>query len=235
MSGVGVGYAHGGTVHEPFLRSMINAWVWDFDRLKLISGYFSSGGLYVAVNRNRVVEEFLKKDGEWLWFLDTDIVFGEETLYRLMKIARDNDCKVLSALYFGRMISGSGATQPIWLKESHTGVYETLAGFEAGKLYELDCVGMGCCLIHRSVLEQMREVYNQDEWVWFSHDVVTKDDGSVTHLGEDVTFCRRARKLGIKIHGTADVLVGHIKSREENLNTFAEMTGQQAALVASAA
>lgn len=232
---VGVGYAHGGMVHEPFLRSMLNAWVFDHDRMRLIQGYFTSGGLYVAVNRNKVCEEFLKQDGEWLWMLDTDIVFPEDTLYRLLKLATDNDCQILSALYFGRLLSERNATQPIWLMESDTGVYQTLAEFSAGHLYRVDCVGMGCCLIHRSVLERMKEVFNKDEWIWFGHDTVTKKDGSVTHLGEDVTFCRRIRSLGIDIYGSSDVIVGHIKSRTENLETFAEMTGQLKALTRSAA
>lgn len=231
---VGVGYVHGGMVHEPFLRSIMDSWVFDFERMKLISGYFSTGGLYVAVNRNKVVEEFLKKDAEWFWFLDTDIVFDEQTLYRLLKIATDNKCDILSGLYFGRMLSGSRATQPIWLRYSPTtGVFETLDSFEAGKVYEVDVVGMGCCLIHRKVFEAIEadhKANNKDEWIWFGHDTLEKPDGSVTHLGEDVTFCMRARKLGFKVHGTSDVIVGHVKSRTEDLETFAEMTGQQEAL-----
>lgn len=227
---VGVGYVHGGMVHEPFLRSVMNTWVFDFERLRLIQGYFSTGGLYVAVNRNKVVEEFLKKDAEWLWFLDTDMVFDEQTLYRMIKIANENQCDVLSALYFGRMLSGSRATQPIWLMQSETGVFETLNNFQAGRLYEVDAVGMGCCLIHRPVLEELRSVYNADEWNWFGHDTIKKADGTVTHLGEDVTFCLRAKRIGFKIWGTSDVLVGHVKSRVEDIETFAEMTGQQEAL-----
>lgn len=221
MGGVGIGYAHGGTVHEPFMRSLMNSWIWDSTRAKIISGYFSSGGLYVAVNRNRVCEEFLKKDGEYLWFLDTDMVFDEDALYKLIQVAQTNNIDILSALYFGRMVSGVKTTQPVWLMEANTGVYENVGKFGHG-LQEVDAIGMGCCLIHRPVLEKMAEVYNEDEWQWFGHDRVQRTDGTWTHLGEDLTFCRRAKALGFKIYGTGAVIVGHLKQRMEDLDTFKE-------------
>ena len=224
MGGVGVGYVHGGSVHEPFMRSLMNAWIWDSTRAKVISGYFSSGGLYVAVNRNRVCEEFLKKDGEYLWFLDTDMVFGEEDLYKLLNLFRSNKMDIVSALYFGRMVSGVKTTQPVWLMEAQTGVYENVGHFGNG-LQEVDAIGMGCCLIKREVLEKLAETHTQDEWKWFGHDRVQRTDGEWTHLGEDLTFCRRVKALGFKIYGTGSVVVGHLKQRMEDLDTFKESSG----------
>jgi len=219
MNGVALGYVHGGVVHEPFFRSVVDAVLWDRPRMGLIRKFESCGGLYVAINRNKVVEKFLETDCEWLWFLDTDIVFGHETLYQLLKLASDHDIKIISALYFGRLNGNDVGTQPIWMVKSPDGVYQTLAEFNHG-LNEVDAIGMGCCLIHREVLEKMRDVYDDDEWMWFSHDVVTKVDGTKTHLGEDLTFCRRAQALGYRIFGSGSVVVGHVKSRIENLDTF---------------
>jgi hypothetical protein len=58
----------------------------------------------------------------------------------------------------------------------------------------------------------MYEAHQDDPWKWFNHDLVQIRDRDPERLGEDITFCVRARELGFKIYGTPNVCCGHVKS-----------------------
>jgi hypothetical protein len=74
---------------------------------------------------------------------------------------------------------------------------------------EVDYIGTGMLLLHRGVLERMREDPIREDpagMPWFAYDVVDSE----LHA-EDYTFCHRARLHGypVKVHG--GVVVGHCK------------------------
>ena len=67
---------------------------------------------------------------------------------------------------------------------------------------------MGFTLIHRSVLEKLAVEYADDPWHYFGHDIINN-----SHVGEDLTFCNRARKAGFSVWGHGGVLLGHTKAK----------------------
>jgi hypothetical protein len=161
---------------------------------------------------------------EWLWFVDTDVSFQSyDVLYQLLAHPAPVERPVVSALYFGYMDNGAHVV-PIWFALTPDGRIEKLTSFSSG-LNRLGVVGMGCCIIHRSVFEKFGDQYAHTGWLYFGHDVApwvpaASVDNDFTPFGEDNCFCHRCIKLGIPLYGVGSIVVEHRKKRYENMQTF---------------
>lgn len=222
------GYIHDGrTLHPQFSWSRECWREYDVGNRKLHAGAAHVPGSFLENNRNAVVAKFLERDAEWLLFIDTDIAFDVSVPYALVDTADAKERPILSAFYVGYLADGLWV---VWFKK-HGEVYRNLALSDMqpeARVMEVDGVGMGCCLIHRSVFEKIRDdrqassslYVRNDPWVWFGRDLVKKNDGTWDRLSEDLTFCRRAQKAGFKMFGACEVGVDHYKQRPENVKTM---------------
>lgn len=75
---------------------------------------------------------------------------------------------------------------------------------DKGGLVEVDSTGTGCLLIDINVFLDIGKPY---------FETVRDDAGNVT-AGEDVNFCRMAKKAGYEIHVDCDVKIGHLTTVE---------------------
>lgn len=74
-------------------------------------------------------------------------------------------------------------------------------------------IGTGFLLVHRSVLELMTYIYPPPQ-PWFAQINAASgldDDALGTHLGEDLTFCRRLIGMGVPVHLHPAVRLTHFK------------------------
>ncbi len=211
-----VGYVHGGMVHEPFMRSVLTLFAFDAGQRRSIAGLAMCKGLYVAQNRNAVCKNFLTSAADWLFFLDTDIVFTPEQMYQLLDAAHPTERPIVGGLYFSYWNQDKDLC-PVWLEHRGDDM-ATMSALKPG-LQEVAVVGMGFTLIHRGVLEAMAKHHADDEWLWFGHDLRETPRG-LERMGDDTTFCLRAADIGFKTFGHAEIVVQHIKSRAENYETF---------------
>lgn len=190
MENVALVYVHGDEVKAAFMRSILEH---AHGRVGAVKGMFS--GALVANGRNRSVRWFLERSPrlEWLWLVDSDMEIGPGTLSSLLAYGEE-PC-VLSAATWG--LGGPGGALMTWADcMSEEGKPGRMA-----KLPEHDCIplvaaGTGCMLIHREVLSTLEVEHADDPWPWFGHDVVGD-----SRLGEDYTFCYRARAAGFRILG----------------------------------
>jgi hypothetical protein len=74
----------------------------------------------------------------------------------------------------------------------------------SGKLIDVDATGTGCLLFDMSVFDQV-------EMPWFKLDI---QDGKP--VGEDIYFCSKARKAGVRISIDTSIEVGHLTTIEVN-------------------
>lgn len=161
---------------------------------------------------------------EWSFWLDTDISLQSyDVLYQLLDSADPIQRPVVSALYFGYMNNGATVV-PVWYGRDWDGRIVKLDRFTSG-LQRLGVVGMGCCVIHRSVFEKFGNRYAKTGWLYFGHDPAPWTPpadiwNDITPFGEDNCFCHRCNELGIPIHGNGSIVVEHRKKRFENLGTF---------------
>ena len=202
-----LGYIHGGIVRAEFMASVLNA-VAGPDRTGLIGGVVdASAGPLIAMARNMLVMRFLKSDLEWLWCVDSDIQFGTHVVADLLQAADPVTRPVVSALYWiiagGEQKPAAFTAGPDADGELH---FAHLSTWDAGEVIEVDGVGAGCLLIHRSALETVRAGDDGRAW-WFREVSV-----GARELGEDFSFCTRLARHQIPVHLHTGAEVGHVKA-----------------------
>lgn len=103
------------------------------------------------VNRTKVAEDFLSGTADYLFWLDDDIVTPKQTISRLMKMGREFS----SGLYF----LTKPPYHPIAYRklDGNNGAYAPIYAYSEGAILQVDSVGMGCALVHRSVYEKIME------------------------------------------------------------------------------
>ena len=208
---VSIGYCYGHQEQE-FIDSLRDLQIFDRAHNGLVQHVHPSQGLYIAQNRNNVVKQFIETKNDWLIFLDCDIDFRPEMIYALYEVADPVTRPIVSGVYFSRL--AQSRLCPVWFMERDNGKYSTVECVEGdeGQPQAIDAFGTGFCIIHRKVFAKLSEIHGKDEWTWFGHDeTFNAEDGKMHHLGEDLTFCRRARRAGFPIYGHAGIQVGHIK------------------------
>ncbi len=123
-----------------------------------------------------------------LW-LDDDHVFESD----LACVLASHDKEMVSALYYARV----GKTLPVvYVKdESSDDEYKHFPIIEAPLcLFECDAVGFGAMLMKRDVLDKVSQPWFTIDW----------------KAGEDIAFCVRAKKHGIKIYCDGRLVIGHV-------------------------
>lgn len=135
----------------------------------------------IANGRNNVVERFMQGKADWLWFVDTDTSFGLDTLGKFK----------------------------LWNKTPGILAGECFRNTPTGPLSTYDRIlgtGMANTMIHRDVFTAVREMYPQDPWHWFAHDLIKG-----VRYGEDYTFCNRAVNCGYGITYVPEAFANHYK------------------------
>lgn len=182
-------------------------------RIAYVLGRIASGNL--AVHRNEVVMDFLATPAEFLWFVDDDMQFADDTLAKLLEVHEATGCRVVGGLYSNVGLDGGiipmayhlTATNRVQAYSAWNIVKQLDAGAKSLLIYS---TGAGCLLIHRSVLEAMVERYGLP-MPCFANEIHPDSDGKLVVQGEDHTFFRRLHSMGIEAQLRLDVDVTHFK------------------------
>lgn len=167
----------------------------------------------VSLSRNILAAQAIREKAEWLFWLDMDVVPPLDVVARLLA----HNLPVISGLYWRRY----GQLEPCAYKMSPQGLpvpysTEELALF-GSQILPVEAVGMGCCLMHSSVLNKMKSTVEEFElidpdsntsmicWKFFESIIKTN-----VNLSEDVVFCSRAKGLGYQIFVDLSLRCGHL-------------------------
>ena len=182
------------------------------DNRLLLTYLAVEGTSNLAKSRNRLVDEFLTNEAyasaEWLWFLDSDMVWEPDLMHRLVGRAVEQNVKILGGLCL--IVTADGPLPTMFVDDDDT-VTQVLVDWPDGTVGEVAATGTGCLLVHRSVLEDMQAAAGGSKNCWFGFDVVTSKTGKEWSLGEDISFCLRARKNGHKVFVDTTAHCGHHK------------------------
>ena len=113
-------------------------------------------GPYIDSNRNKMVEDFLKTDYEWLYFWDTDVVIQDPLFFdKMLETSEKLEAPIVSLAYVKKNEEG----EYVHLKLNPDGGMPNYKLGEVGEPEHVICTGAGALLIHRSVLEEMTPPY----------------------------------------------------------------------------
>lgn len=157
-----------------------------------------SAGSLVYTSREKLAEEAIKAQADYVLWLDSDMVFTPDLLERLVKSIEGKD--MVTALCFRRR---PPYTPPIWSKlrlgaTSEENQIEEYTDYPS-ELFEVEGCGFAAVLMKTEVLAS---VFNREKMMFIP----------MVGYGEDVSFCIRARRAGYKIWCDPTIKVGHIGS-----------------------
>ncbi len=205
---VTLAYLHRNEVAHSFADSLDRLLFFDASTHERVMGGGSiikmragTGGIVQA--RNQVIDVFLESDVPWLFWLDDDMGFEHDVIERLMEVADAETRPVVGALCFAqRELAPDGRSG------YHCVARPTIFDYRAdpknpdgaakmvGRAWYppntvIECAGTGsaCILIHRSVLEKLRDEYGSTYY-----DRIHDDEGKP--IGEDLSFCVRVAAAG---------------------------------------
>ena len=185
------------------------------DGRRIFGGYTIVNTGYIASARDKICKHFLTTPHEWLLFLDWDITYTPDDIYALLDSADPVERPIIGGVYVTFMGAEPVSLRPCFMVETAQQEYTAATGIVYGEIVKCSSIGMGFTLIHRSVLETLREADPDEPWHYFGHDIIADtQDGHLVRCGEDMTFANRVRKLGFTIWANCGVMVGHTKAKE---------------------
>jgi hypothetical protein len=192
----------------------------DFGKEKLRMD-MSIGDSKIEHARNRLANKFLQTDAKWLFMIDDDIIpsigrpfwmrhwchaartledlpLQRHILHRLMGAGKT----LVAGAYFGRQEGGAIMCSDLTLAP-RAKAYED-------RVVPVDWVATGCMMIHRNVFQDIRKEFGDTLKIdagEYDYDYFRPFDSKG---GEDVAFCKRAKKAGHQPHIDLGVPIFHL-------------------------
>lgn len=214
-------YIHPGQVSGYFMESLLQSVLFDIAtgprRIANVMQEWSSAN--VSAPRNAVTRRFLDyrfrdeqgraRAADWLLWVDADMQWGHDAVDQLLAAADPVARPIVGGLCFGRAEGGRLYPTIYHFVRMEDGRVSTarVRDYPRDQLVPVSATGAAFVLIHRTVLETIRDRGFNATFPWFQE---TELDGQP--VGEDLTFCIRAGIAGFPVHVHTGVRIGHHKS-----------------------
>lgn len=161
-------------------------------------------GHVLTLQRNECIRNM---QGDWIIFIDDDMVFQPDAIKRLIATQQKFDLDMVGALCFQR---GEPHQPTLYMREQPTeGNYVFLEDWERDSVVEVDATGMAFVLITKRLLTAIAGEFP---------DQMTRSHGRPPSyfrwdekgFGEDMTFCQDVKKAGGRIFVDTSIKTGHI-------------------------
>lgn len=190
-----VGICTGGTIRAETLVSLITN-IYNLGAEGIQASLLVQIGGYVDVNRNKIVESAVNGGATHLMFIDNDMIFPDDAIFKLLKHNKD----IVGANYNVRLdptsSDRSGPTVKMLVKGKPVSATEL-----PDKLFKCYALGTGFLMIKTKVFSKMKAPHFE-----------AFIDKTGRHNTEDVEFCKRAGKAGFKVWCDPEIKMGHIGS-----------------------
>ncbi len=209
MRDVMFAFPHCGEVKTEFMMSLFAAVNDGESRIGELREFRT--GPAMAQARNQITRMFLLSGMDWLWMVDTDMMFSGKTLPALLSVADPDTMPVVGALCFVQAGPETGEQYPTMFEgvrdEAGKFTFKSYDRFPMNDPVQVAATGAGCILIHRDVFGKIAKVQPEYDGLWWAE---TLADGCL--FGEDFSFCMRCALAKVPVHVHTGVQVGHLKS-----------------------
>lgn len=157
---------------------------------------FNLGSL-IYTSRNEIAKVAVQEEADLVMWFDSDMVFTPDTLRNLAKHI-EAGADMVTGIYYRR----TAPFTPVLFEKMDIDVEEQRATWTEFKeipaeLFEVEACGFGCVLMRT---EMFLSVFNK------FHNMFAP----IGNVGEDISFCWRARQCGYKILADPAVSLGHV-------------------------
>lgn len=133
---------------------------------------------HLVNNRNIARDHFLAGEWEWMFFLDSDVLCPTNTIEALLQHGKN----IVSGVYLSAFEHEKGKPRilPVLYVKAGQGTSRQLSLLDVipDRLIPISSAGLGCCLIHRSMIEavKFRRAPHTTEDTYFFLDARTLDE-----------------------------------------------------------
>lgn len=155
---------------------------------------FQMGSL-IYNSRNYLATAAVKMEADYVLWLDSDMVFSSDVLQRLWKDRDKGD--IITGVYYRRVEPYKPVLFSKLSIENDQCQWEDYSDFPEDRIFEVEGCGFGCVLTPTNVFVDVINRFGN----MFS---------PIGGVGEDLSFCWRARQCGYKIVADPSIQLGHV-------------------------
>ena len=175
-----------------------------------------SGCSIITMARNMLVDQFLQSDCTELLFIDGDVLAQADDILRLMAQSGDKD---ITAGSYPRRSRDRKFFMDLYFDENNELEFD-------GAMMRINRVGTGFMLIRRNVIEtiaEKSEKYLGQDGVGNVASVFDFKLMDGKFVGEDYSFCDKARDQGFKVWLDVEISLPHVGQEEFTNNFYQEV------------
>lgn len=157
---------------------------------------FQMGSL-IYTSRNNLALQAMKAEFDYMLWLDSDMVFQQDLLIKMKQVMDEKDLDFLTGLYFRRVPPFTPVLfDQLDIDENGICTWTDWKDVPEG-MFKIGGCGFGCVLIKTDVLFDVQAKFGE----MFS---------PIANMGEDLSFCWRARQCGYDIWCDPSLICGHV-------------------------
>jgi hypothetical protein len=164
-------------------------------------------GNVLVHQRNECIQ---KMDGDWILFIDSDMVFQPDAVKKLIETQQKFDLDMVGGLCFQRMAPYQPTMYVMAANAEHG--YTFIEDWPEDAAVEVDATGMAFSLIHKRVFDMILRKNTGEGFPDLDHRMGVRPPPFFRwegEYGEDFLFCREAKAAGAKIFVDTGVKIGH--------------------------
>jgi hypothetical protein len=180
-------------------------------------------GSILTSQRNEAVQ---RMRGDWLLFIDDDMVWQPDAVGRLVATREKFDLDIVGGLCFRR---SEPYAPTLYMRERpDSGGYNFLEEWAEDEVVEVDATGCAFLLIHKRVFEMIAGGPMPP------YEIRAREGGPPPNyfrwegtLGEDLRFCQDAKAAGARIWVDTSVHIGHVTEVKVGYREFLQQLAQR--------
>lgn len=206
---VAIGWCDNGTTDGKFTEGLLAVTLAAPANDMKIDKTVRVAGNQISRQRQRLLDHWYDNNmSDWLLWVDSDIVLTIDALYLLWHAADAETAPAVSGVYFISK-EPEGTTMrpfPCVFMDLGENKIQYLHPLPEMELVDCDLAGFGLFLMHRSVVEKMREKLPTKSFFAEQH-----GNNDEEFVGEDIIFFRKMKQAGIQLKAHTGALVKHMK------------------------
>jgi hypothetical protein len=205
-----VAWCDNGMVDGKFAEGLVYTIVTAYSKNILFNNAMRVQGNQIARQRQALIDKWYDEvKTDWILWVDSDIVLTLDVMKMIWDTADKHNKPIVSGVYFISKQNEGSLMQPMPVLFNETGDLHMMTYIHPlpqNQVIKIDNAGMGLVLMHRSVVTQLRAKFGADCFLF-----AEGESAGEKFIGEDVSFFRKVKEVGIPVYAHTGATVKHMK------------------------